>query len=248
MISNIARSMMLFATFAVGIGGVGAVYASGNDLVLDPSIAQGDFNTVVDELGSIAAYNPVAPAESLGVTGIELGLSISSYDIDRSAWNFAVRDGSAPSRLTMSRLYARKGLPFGVDVGAAYSKSTSGDISVFGGEVRKALLEGTTLTPAVSVSGHYSQLTGVNDLDLAAYGIDLGISKGFALFTPYAGIGQVWYDGSESADGIDLSDRNTSQTRSYLGMRVGLLPFLSVTAQADFSEINSYSLRLNLGF
>ncbi len=222
--------------------------ASGNDLVLNPSIGQGDFNTVVDELGAIAAYNPIAPAEALGVTGLDLGLSISRYDLSRSAWDSAMRDGSAPSTLTMSRLHARKGLPFGIDIGAAWSKSTSGDVSVFGGEVRKALLEGSTVTPAVSLSGHYSQLTGVDDLDLAAYGIDLGISKGFALFTPFAGIGQIWVDGSENVDSLSLSDRNTSQTRSYLGMRVGLLPFLSVTAQADFAEINSYSLRLNLGF
>lgn len=222
--------------------------AAGNDLVLDPAIGQDRFNTVVDELGAIVAYNPIAPAEPLGVTGLDLGLSVTRYDISQSAWDFAVRDGSAPSNLTMSRLHARKGLPFGIDIGAAYSKSTSGDVSGFGGEVRKALLEGSTLTPAVSVSGHYSQLTGVDDLDLAAYGIDLGISKGFALFTPFAGIGQIWYDGSENVDIPAVTDRNTSQTRSYLGMRVGLLPFLSVTAQADFAEINSYSLRLNLGF
>jgi hypothetical protein len=239
------RSAWLTAAFAFACAGA---HGSGNDLVFNPAIVQGDFNTVVDELSGVIAYSAIAPAESLGVTGIDLGLSISSYDIDRSAWNFAVRDSSAPSRLTISRLHARKGLPFGIDIGAAYSKSTSGNISVFGGEVRKALLEGTTVTPAVSVSGHYSQLTGVNDLDLAAYGIDLGISKGFVLFTPFAGIGQIWYDGSDNVDALSLADRSTSQIRSYLGMRVGLLPFMSVTAQADFAETNSYSLRLNLGF
>jgi hypothetical protein len=238
--------VILLAALSVAGGGA---HASGNDLVLNPAISQSDFNTVVDELGSIAAYNPIGPAASLGVTGLDLGLSLSSYKINRSAWDFAVRDGSAPSRLTMSRLHARKGLPYGVDIGAAYSMSTSGNISVLGGEVRKALLEGTPATPAVSLSGHYSLLTGVNDLDLSAYGIDLGISKGFTMFTPYAGIGQIWYDGSESVDAItQLSDRNTSQTRSYFGMRMGLLPFMSVTAQADFAEVNSYSLRLNLGF
>ncbi len=239
------HAAVLSGAFALASTGA---QASGNDLVLNPSIGQDEFSIVVDELGAIAAYGPFGPAEPLGVSGFDLGLSISRYDISRSAWNFAVRDGSAPSTLTMSRLHARKGLPYGIDVGAAWSKSTSGDVSVFGGEVRKALLEGSTLAPAVSVSGHYSQLTGVDDLDLAAYGIDLGISKGFALFTPFAGIGQVWVDGSENVDSLSLSDRSTSQTRSYLGMRVGLLPFLSVTAQADFAEINSYSLRLNLGF
>lgn len=241
-----SKSVVVTTAMIVAALAGGQAHAAG-DISLSNALTQSQFNTVVDELGIAASYNTVGPAATLGITGIDLGLSVSSFKISRSAWDPAV-EGSPSSRLNMSRIHARKGLPFGLDIGAAYSRSTSGDISVLGGEVRKALLEGTTVTPAISLTGHYSQLVGVDDLDLATYGIDLGISKGFAIFTPYAGIGQVWYDGSENVDTLDLGDRNTSQTRSYLGMRVGVLPFMSVTAQADFSEINSYSLRLNLGF
>ncbi len=197
----------------------GGACASGDGLVLNPGFGQSDFNTVVHKLGILTAYDAVAPAEPLGATAFTLDLTTTNYALDHSAWDFAASDGNTPSQLTMSRIHARKGL-----------------------------FEGSTVTPAVSVTGHYSQLTGVDNHDLTAYGIDLNISKGFALFTPYGGIGQVWYDGSENADTLNLGDRNTSQTRGYLGMRVGLLPSLSVTAQADFAEINSYSLRLNLGF
>jgi hypothetical protein len=220
--------------------------AAGNDVDYGV-ISQGTFNSLVDELEAVASYNAIAPAEPLGITGFDLGLSVSSYRIDDSVWDRVVSDGSAPSQLPLARLVARKGLPFGMDLGASYSRAADSNVSALGGELRKALLEGSSATPAVSVSGHYSALLGVDDLDLATYGVDLGISKGFAILTPYAGIGQVWYQGEDKTS-LNLQDRNGSQTRSYLGMRLGILPFMSVTAQADFSQVNSYSLRLDLGF
>lgn len=222
-----------------------ALHAS-DDIDLGGIANQGSFNRLIDQLGPVIAYNPVAPAEPLGITGFELGLAITAFDLDDEVWNQAMR-GDAPSRLPAPRLFARKGLPFGVDVGASWTRVPDSNIRVWGGEVRKALLEGSSVTPAVALMGHYSRLDGVDDLRLSSYGADLSISKGFAMLTPYAGVGQVWYDGEERA-GLGFSDRDASATRSYLGMRVGLLPFMSITAQADFSEIDSYSLRLDLGF
>lgn len=220
--------------------------AVGSDIDLSGISNQRTFDTLVDQFGTVIAYNPVAPAEPLGILGFELGLSVSAYDIDGDLWDQAVDDGDAPSMLPLPRLVARKGLPLGFDVGASYTRVPSSNISVIGGELRKALLDGSTLTPAVSVMGHYSKLSGVDDLSLSSYGVDLGISKGFAMLTPYAGIGQIWYEGRERA-GLGFADRDDSQTRGYLGLRFGL-PLLSITAQADFAEVDSYSLRLNIGF
>lgn len=209
---------------------------------------QNTFDSLVDQLGSVIPYQPVTPAEPLGVTGFDIGLVVTAYDIDSDLWDLAVSGNDAPSRLPVPRLVARKGLPFGFDVGASYTRVPSSNISVWGAGVHKALLDGSMATPAVSLSGHYSRLNGVDDLSLSSYGIDLGISKGFAMLTPYAGVGQIWYDGSEESAVVDYNDRDDSQLRSYLGLRLGLLPFMSLTAQADFAEIDSYSLRLDLGF
>ncbi|MDR2876445.1 MAG: hypothetical protein LBV36_00150 [Chromatiales bacterium] len=223
-------------------------YASGTHIDIGIIPDQATFNALVDQLGSVIPYEPVAPSEPLGTTGFDVGVVVTSYKIDRELWNSVVRGDNAPSRLPVPRLIARKGLPFGVDVGASYSRVPSSNISVLGVGVSKALLDGSAMTPAVSVSGNYSRLSGVDDLRLSSYGVDLGISKGFAMLTPYAGIGQIWYEGREQSAAVDYSTRNASQFRSYLGVRVGLLPFMSVTAQADFAHIDSYSLRLNLGF
>ncbi|MCC6208523.1 MAG: hypothetical protein IT488_10285 [Gammaproteobacteria bacterium] len=237
---------LVAAAMLCGAGGAGA---GDNDISLSPSLSQGDFNTLVDELGMVTAYAPFSPAETLGVTGFELGASLTMARIDDSVWSEALSDADAPSMLPVPRLMVRKGLPLGIDIGASYTGIPDSNVTIIGGELRKSLIEGTTAVPAVSVLGHFSNLSGVDDLDLSTYGVDLGISKGFAMFTPYGGIGQVWYEGTEHVTGVTLDSRDSSETRGYLGMRIGFLPFMNLTAQADFtSAVNSYTLRLNLGF
>lgn len=240
-ISRIAAAILCTATIA------GPVHAAGNDIGIGLIPNQTTFDGFVDELAAISAYNPISPAEPLGITGFEIGAAVSSYSIDTSIWDSAVTDGSAPSHIPVPRLLARKGLPFGVDIGASYISVPGSNIKNLGGEVRWAVLEGSTVTPAVAVIGHASKLSGVTDFDLSTYGVDVGISKGFAMLTPYAAVGQVWYKGSQSA-GLPFSDRKTSDTRSYAGVQFGFLPFLSMVVQADFGPIESYSLRFNVGF
>lgn len=234
--------------FAAGISFAAMqTQAVGSDIDLSGISNQRTFDRLIDQFGAVVSYNPVAPAEPLGTLGFEVGVAVSVYDLDGNLWDQAMDDGDAPSLLVAPRLMARKGLPFGIDVGASYVRVPSSNISIVGGELRKALLEGSAVTPALSVMGHYSRLNGVDALSLSSYGVDLSISKGFAMLTPYAGIGQIWYEGRERA-GLGFDTRDDSQTRGYLGLRLGLLPLLSVTAQADFAEIDSYSLRFNLGF
>ena len=221
--------------------------AAGNDISLDPTLIQSEFNTLVDELGTVISYNPVSPAEPLGVPGIEAGILVTVFDINDTIWSKAVRDADAPSTLAVPRIMARMGLPFGIDIGLAYTNVPDSDIKIIGGEIRKAILEGSAAIPAVTILGHTSRLSGVDDVDISTYGIDVGVSKGFTIFTPYAGIGQVWIKGSENA-GLGLADHDPSETRSYVGLRIGFLPLLNLVAQVDFSVVNSYSLRLNLAF
>ena len=159
-----------------------------------------------------------------------------------------VADGSAPSSLPVARLHAQKGLPFGLDVGLSYITVPGSNANVIGGEVRKAILEGSTVTPAVSVYAHYSRLGGVSDLDLTAWGVGVGVSKGFLIFTPYAAVDEVWINGSENSPLVTLSDVNKTVTRGQVGLKIALLPIMNVVGQADFGPVNSYTLRLNVGF
>lgn len=238
------KSMLLVAASLISMAP--AIHAS-NDIDLSGIGSQRSFNSLVDDLGTAIAYNPVATAEPLGILGFELGLSVTAYDLESDVWDQAVRDRDAPSLLAATRLIGRKGLPAGFDIGVSWMNVPGSNISALGGELRKALLDGTAATPAISVMGHYSRLRGVDDLRVYSYGADLSISKGFAMLTPYAGIGHVWYDGEERA-GLGFSSHDDGTVRGYLGLKVALLSFMNITAQADFAEIDSYSLRLDLGF
>jgi len=59
-------------------------------------------------------------------------------------------------------------------------------------EIRKAIFSGGVATPAVGVRISYSKLSGLDKLEVENKGIDLSISKGFAVLTPYAGIGRTF--------------------------------------------------------
>jgi len=236
----ISGMLMMFGAAA------GNVYAASSDISLGTLPDKATFDSFIDELGTAIAYNPVSPAEPLGVLGFEIGVAIATVKIDTGIWDNVVADGSAPSTLPVPRLMARKGLPMGFDIGLSRIDVPGSNITVTGAELRKAILEGSTVSPAVTVIAHTSKLNGVDAFDVSTYGIDVGVSKGFAMLTPYAGAGQVWIDGSDNSN--TFSDRSSSVTRSYAGVRVGFLPFMNMVLQADFAEVNSYSLRLNVGF
>lgn len=206
--------------------------------------AQSEFDSFVDNAGMIVAYNPIAPAEPYGITGFDVGVAFSMYDLDSAAWSNAMPN--APSTLPVPKLMVRKGLPMGVDVAGSYTSVPGSNISLVGGEVRYALLDGSMATPAVSVSGNVGRLTGVSDVDITSYGLDVAVSKGLAMLTPYAGVGEVWINGSENA-GLGFADHKTSQMRSYVGAKFSM-GVVNLVGQADFGDTSSYSLRFNIGF
>ncbi len=206
--------------------------------------AQPAFDGFVEEIGMVTAYNPVAPAEPYGITGFDVGMALTMYSIDATTWADAMP--SAPSTLPVPRLMARKGLPFGVDVAGSYISVPGTNMTLMGGEVRYAILDGSMATPAVSVSGNMGKLSGVSGLDVSTFGLDLAVSKGFLMLTPYAGVGNVWISGSESA-GLGLADHSATKLRSYVGARFSMGIF-NFVGQVDQGDTTSYSLRANIGF
>ena len=226
---------------------VAPVQAGSNDIALG-TIAQPVFNNLVEEFGQVIAYNPASPAETLGIIGFEVGLGVEAYELDTTIWDQVVSDASAPSTIPVPKLSARKGLPMGIDVGLSYTTLPGSNIKIMGGEIRKSIIDGGMAMPAVSVIAHTSRLTGVDDISLDTYGVDVGISKGFVMLTPYAGVGQVWINGSSDATTVTLADHDASVTRSYAGVRIGFMPMLNLVLQANIADVNSYTGRLNLTF
>ena len=230
-------------------------WAADFDIDFDPTtVTQPLFNELVTEVGTLTAYRGLAPAEPQGVTGFDIGVAVSFVEIDSDLWDTVMdsttTDFQGEDYLLVPTLRARKGLAFGLDVGASYAQIPDSDMELIGAELQWSLLEGSVATPALSLRGSWSSLEGVDQLEVTTYGADALISKGFAMFTPYAGIGVVNMDGKYKGPtpvaGL-IQDYDTTETRYFGGVQMALA-LLRVTADVEYLEQPVYSLKLSLGW
>jgi hypothetical protein len=212
------------------------------------ALNQSQFKSLSEDMGSALSYKPVTPAEPLGILGFDLGLEATDTKLQNPAlWTTATTGTFTSSSVVVPKLHMFVGLPFNIDVGAVYSEVPSSNIKLYGGELRYAILPGGTATPAVAIRGSMTKMTGVDQLSFETKGLDVSISKGFAIFTPYAGIGEVWSD--STPNGIPtLTKESFSQNKIFVG---GNVKFLFMNAALEYDKTGSdqsYSIKLGARF
>lgn len=212
------------------------------------ALAQSEFKLFSEDLGAALSYKAIIPAEPLGITGFDLGLEVTSTELKNSAlWAKATAGGSALNNMILPKLHVHKGLPLNIDVGAFYSAVPTTNIKLYGGELRYAILEGGVATPAVAIRGSVSKLTGVDQLSFGSKGLDISISKGFAMFTPYAGVGRVWVDSTPVAT-TGLTKETFQLGKVFVG---GNLNFGLTNLALEYDKTGSaqsYSAKLGFRF
>jgi hypothetical protein len=109
-------------------------------------------------------------------------------------------------------------------------------------------MKGGVALPAIAIRGAYTTLSGVDDLEISTTSADISISKGFAMFTPYAGYAMVWIDSKEKSTAVTLQDESLTEPKVFVGCKLTFFPLLNLVVEADFAEVDSYSARLNLHF
>ena len=247
---------------ALSLALLGGTQAMAKDISFGRAITQDDFKTLSEEAGAGISFRNVAPAEPLGITGFDAGVEISGVQIkDGSNYWKAAFGEDAPSVLLLPKVRVRKGLPFGIDIGAMYTYVPDSNIKLYGAEISKAILEGGVATPALGIRGTYTKLVGVDDLELQTAGIDASISKGFLFLTPYAGAGAVWIDSKATGrlqefattagsvtGGAPLQEEKFWQPRYFAGVKISPLPLFSITAEAEYQQRPIYTLKAALGF
>jgi hypothetical protein len=181
-------------------------------------LSQAEFRTLSEDLGAALSYKPITPAAPLGTTGFDMGIEVTQTDMSRSSalWSRITNDGSTINHLYVPKLHIAKGLPLGIDVAAFYSKIPSTNFSLYGGELRYAILQGGVAQPAIALRGSFTKLSGVDQLALNTNGLDISISKGFAMFTPYAGVGQIWVNSTPNKT-ASLAAEKFSQSKTFIG-------------------------------
>jgi hypothetical protein len=190
------------------------------------ALAQSQFNAITEDLGATLSYKPLTPTEPLGITGFDIGLAVVGTRLENvAAFDQATSSSSEfPSTAPAPSVRVHKGLPLNFDVGLVYSTIPDTNIRSFGGELKYAIVGGNVALPAIGIRAAYTKLTGVDQLDFDTRSIDVSISKGFAIFTPYAGFGRVWT--SATPDAITgLTEASPSLDKFFIGanLNFGLL-------------------------
>jgi len=222
-------------------------WAASHSALLQPAV-----DAFTKDLGAALSYKAVTPAEPLGLIGFDIGLETSFTKVaSMDQWASAV-GGTDVAYLPFPKIHIHKGLPLGIDLGAVYSKVPSTDISYAGGEIRYSFVSGNLAIPAVAVRGTYTTLMGVEDASLTTKGVELTVSKGFLMFTPYAGIGQIWADSNIGASLTDplLGDLegSVSMSKWFVGLNLNL-GLMNIVYETDKTgDAQTHTIKLGFRF
>ena len=240
---------MNYRIFVISILGLGlSLPAQAANLdTINALTLQRDFRLLSEDLGAALSYKPLIPAEPLGTTGFDLGIEVSATQLQNTAVYAAVT-GDSTDTLILPRLHVHKGLPFGFDIGVSYAAVPDSNIKLWGAEVRYAILKGGTGTPALALRGSYSALEGVSQLKFTTTGVDLSISKGFAMFTPYAGIGMVWVRSTPDTSIPILTEETFNLGKVFVGVNMNLA-VVNIAIEGDKTgDATSYGIKFGWRF
>lgn len=235
----------MIAAVALAATSLGA--QAGGDIDTLGNLAQSEFRLFSEDLGAALSYKALAPAEPLGITGFDVGVEMTATSMEHSSLFDQASSDSGFDTLPVAKLHVHKGLPFNFDVGAFLSTAPDSNIRLMGAELRYAFIEGGVAMPAVAVRGTYTQLSGVDQLDLNTRGVELTISKGFTMLTPYAGIGRVWTTSTPDLPSpISLSEEEFSQDKFYVGANLNF-GLMNLAIEGDKTgDAASYGLKLGV--
>ena len=240
---NLKRGLVVVSLLAVSLP------VAAGDINNIQALGQANFRLLSEDLGAALSYKPLTPTAPLGITGFDLGIAATSTKLQNSSV-FTTAGGGNHSSVIVPSLRLNKGLPFGIDLGVMYSSVPSTNIRLVGGELRYAFVSGNVAMPAIGIRGSFTKLSGVDQLEFSTRGVDLSISKGFLMFTPYAGIGKVWADsnpvGTAAAAGLSKESFSVNKTFIGLNMNFGLM---NVALEGDKTgKASTYGAKLGFRF
>lgn len=287
------RSLAAILALVVALSAVGPAFAGDKDLVLrrlsdrvESQTSPGHFNADPDlpafralsrDLGVVMGPKFLAPAETLGQAGFDVGLEFSFTNVNTNAdhWR-ALESQDAGAGFATGQLHVRKGLPFSFEIGGSLTHLFESEMYAVGTELKFSLNEGFFYLPDFAVRGTFNTVVGASDLNLATTGFDVSISKSFGVvgvvnITPYAGYNYLVIFSSSrlldvapedpspptiDEDTGDLEfqpefvfDTQQQQLNRFFGGTRFLFGVLALTFEADISEnAQTYSGRVGFDF
>ena len=210
---------------------------------------------IIKTVGLGADHRPYQSADPLGLLiGIDAGIDVTAISLPQSFTDAMTLIGNTdkiPALIPVPRFNLRKGLPFGLDVGASFIAFKQ--VNIFGGDIQYAFLKGKgPLDVAARVGYNHSKFWYIS---ASTFSFDLvGSLKIPLIAEPYAGLG--WQVGSGSLDvpagSLPTSisgNQSYSNARFFVGVPVSIL-FLHITGEYgySFAGIHTYGLKISLSF
>ena len=211
-----------------------------------PLFAENDLKGLAEAIGDVVTFPNLGTAAATGLMGFEVLATAGGPQVDTgSNWWRYVDARTVGGVLYGHRVIVRKGLPFNLDVGAQVGQ-VAGE-RFWGGEVRWAVLEGGTVSPALALRASYSQLTGA-PFELEVAEAQLIISKGFLVVSPYGGIGYRRV-GARANFGEPAGAHSADSNRATLtaGVRVTLFPLVRLVGEVRQSSKTSFFFGVGVG-
>ena len=214
------------------------------------NLVNDEFKNISEDLTAAFSFKAVQPSEAMGILGFDIGIELGATEMKHgTVWKKLTGDDE--NWLPIPRIRVSKGLPFDFNVGVSYTQAPSSNIKLWGLDASYAILAGSTLVPALAVRGAYTKLDGVSELEFETKSIDISVSKGFLMFTPYGGIGHVWADSTPNVPGfggVALNAHSIDATKIFAGLNFNILTG-NLVVEADKTGDNlTYSAKLGLRF
>jgi hypothetical protein len=203
---------------------------------------QDAFESISEDIIAAVDYKAYGPAEATGISGVGVGVVMTYVPVDvKGDWQNVT--GEEFSGLGIVGLQVTKGLPLNVDVGAFYTTIPETGVDVYGGELRYAILAGSTTSPALAVRGSWVTISGIEDFDVDSQSAELALSKGFGPITPYVGVGYVW-GVCEPDPSTGLYEKKVRDTKASIGVRLSLGLFEFTPQVGQVGDNVTYGARL----
>ncbi len=231
---------MIVLAFAAG-----AATSCAADFTSIGALSQDEFAALSRDLGAAFSYKGVTPATPLGTIGFDVGVEVTDTRMENSS-AFQLAGAGSHSDLVIPKLHVYKGLPGGFDIGAFAGGASQVSASVYGADLRYAILDDGLATPAVAVRLSGTKSAGLGALSVSTAALDVMASKKFTAFTPYAGAGAVRV--ASRASGTDLAEERFNKGRVFGGLNVDLIGMNLAFEAEKMGGNTSLSAKVGLRF
>ena len=225
------RSTNLFSTtlLAVACGLLSLSASASQNMNQLATLIDSQFKSFAENLSASQSYRSLSRSRSGSPDALNVGFEYANTEVKPKSFLEPYTPRDNPEILLIPKLHVNTGYGAGWNAGAFYSSVPDSDIEIYGGELSYSMASNYDYVPEISVRGTYSQVTGITDMFVTSTGLEFSVSKGFAGFTPYAGVGTTRIDGDYLLEG---HSQHLTHNKYFMGLQFNL-GIVSISAETE---------------